>query len=100
MHTYELAELGKTAPTKGLPPIQENLLKTAKTMTTMDEELVLYAVEKILKQRSKKVVVKWLGYDMPTWEPASSIQQIKKEHNSKLTTTWHTQQPWKVQKQS
>ena len=45
MHTYELAELGKTTPIKGLSPIQENLLKTARTTTT-DEEPILYAVEK------------------------------------------------------
>ena len=45
MHTYELAKLGKTTPIEGLPPIQENLLKTAKT-TTADKEPILYAVEK------------------------------------------------------
>ena len=78
MHIYELAELGKTIPIKGLPPIQENLLKTAKTMTTDEEPTILYAVEKILKRRGKKVLVKWLGYDVPTWKPASSIQQINK----------------------
>ena len=65
MHTYKLAELGKTTSIEGLPPIQENVLKTAKTMTT-DEEPILYAVEKILKWRGKKVLIKWLGYDMPT----------------------------------
>ena len=54
---------------------QEYLLKIAKTTTTtMDEELILYAVEKILKRHGTKVLVKWLGYDVPTWEPASSIQ--------------------------
>ena len=78
MHTYVLAELGKTTPIEGLSPIQENLLKTAKATTTDEEPTILYAVEKILKRRGKKVLVKWLGYDVPTWEPASSIQQINK----------------------
>ena len=61
MHTYELAELVKTTLIEGLPPIQENLLKTAKTTTTDEEPTILYAVEKILKRCGKKVLVKWLG---------------------------------------
>ena len=63
MHTYLLAELGKDTPVNDLPPIQEGHLILANQ--NKDD---LYEIEKILDRKRGKVLVKWLGYEVPTWE--------------------------------
>ena len=68
MHSYILVELGKNTPVKGLPQIQENLLKLAHHNKTD-----LHEVVKILKRRKGRVLIKWAGYDVSTWEPEKSI---------------------------
>ena len=68
MHTYILSESGMDTPSSDLPPIQENLLKKA-FVTNQDT----FAMEKILKQHGNHVLVKWSNYNVPTWEPKSSI---------------------------
>ena len=68
MHSYILAELGKNTPVKGLPQIQENLLKLAH-----HNKNDLHEVEKILKRRKGRVLVKWVGYNMLTWELERNI---------------------------
>ena len=70
MHSYILAELGTNTPSTDLPPIQEHLLKHA-FITKWD----MFAIEKILKTKGNRVLVKWQDYEVPTWEPKSSIVQ-------------------------
>ena len=63
MHTYLLAELGKDTPINDLPPIQESHLKFSHQ--NKDD---LYKIEKILERKRGKVLIKWLGYEVPMWE--------------------------------
>ena len=70
MHTYILAELGTSTLSTDLPPIQEHLLKHA-FVTKRDT----FAIEKILKTKGIRVLVKWQDYKVPTWEPKSLIVQ-------------------------
>ena len=63
MHTYLLAELGKDTPINDLPPIQESHLKFAH-----QNKDYLYEIGKILERKRGKVLIKWLGYEVPMWE--------------------------------
>ena len=69
MHIYILSKLGKDIPTNELPPIQENLLKPANY-----GKKDLFLIEKILKKNKNRVLVKWLNYKVPTWEPRSILK--------------------------
>ena len=64
MHTYVLAELGTDKPVNDLPPIREDFLKKVR-MNDTDT----FIVEKVLERKGNKVLVKWLDYEVPTWEP-------------------------------
>ena len=64
MHTYTLCKLNTTVPVPGLPSLPENQIKKA-TITSRQT----FPVERILKKRKNKVLVKWQDYDVPTWEP-------------------------------
>ena len=33
----------------------------------------VYRIEKIIKRRGNKALVKWIGYTTPTWEPQSAV---------------------------
>ena len=68
MHTYILSEIGGDTPVKHLPPIQETLLQLAHR--NKDD---LYKIEKILKRKNGKVLVKWADYKVPSWEPERNI---------------------------
>ena len=68
MHTYVLAKIGRDIPIKHLPPIQENLLKL-----THQNKNDLYEIEKILKRKNGKVLVKWADYEVPSWEPEKNV---------------------------
>ena len=70
MNMYLLSEIGKDSPTKDLLAIQENLLKEA-IYTKRDK----FLIKKILKKRKNHVLIKWLNYNVPTWEPRSAIIQ-------------------------
>ena len=61
MHTYTLSELNSTTPVKDLPTLPENQIKKA-TITRRE----LFPIERVLKRRKNKVLVKWQGYDVPT----------------------------------
>ena len=80
MHTYLLSKLGMDTPSSDLPPIQENLLK--KPFVTNQDT---FAMEKVLKLHGNCVLVKWSNYNVPTWEPKSSILSCMscqwKDHN-------------------
>ena len=64
MHTYTLCKLNMTVPIPGLPSLPEHQIKKA-TITLRQT----FPVERILKKRKNKVLVKWQDYDVPTWEP-------------------------------
>ena len=64
MHTYTLCKLNTTVPVPGLPSLPEHQIKKA-TITPRQT----FPVERILKKRKNKVLVKWRDYDVPTWEP-------------------------------
>ena len=64
MHTYVLAKIRRDTPIKHLPPIQENLLKLAHR-----NKNDLYEIEKVLKRKNGKVLIKWADYEVPSWEP-------------------------------
>ena len=68
MHTYTLSNLNTNTPIKGLPTLPEYQLKMA-TITRHQ----LFPVERVLKRRKNKVLVKWQGYDVPTWEPKRAL---------------------------
>ena len=68
MHTYTLSELNTNTPIKGLPTLPEYQLKKA-TITRHQ----LFPIERVLKRRKNKVLVKWQGYDVPTWEPKRAL---------------------------
>ena len=68
MHTYTLSELGTNKPSIDLPPIQEDFLKKAR-INQNDK----FIVEKVLDKKGNEVLVKWLDYEVPTWEPKSAI---------------------------
>ena len=59
VHTYVLSELGTNFPFPDLPPIQENLRKTA-LVTNRDT----FAIEKILQKRGNHILVKCLWKDL------------------------------------
>ena len=71
LHSYILSELGKDSPVENLPAMQENLVKLAR-----HNKRDLFYVEKILKWKKNKVLVKWLGYKVPTWEPKSVLKGL------------------------
>ena len=68
MHSYVLSEIGRDTPVKHLSPIQETLLQLAHR--NKDD---LYEIEKILKRKNGKVLVKWADYEVPSWEPERNI---------------------------
>ena len=68
MHTYVLGELGTNLPTYGLPAIREDFLKKAS-----NNPQDTFIIEKVLNRKGNKVLVKWLDYEQPTWEPISNI---------------------------
>ena len=70
MHTYVLGELGTNLPAYGLPAIREDFLKKAS-----NNPQDTFIVEKVLNRKGNKVLVKWLDYEQPTWEPISNIPQ-------------------------
>ena len=70
IHTYILSELGKETPHEELPPIREDHLKKA-FITKTDT----FEIERILDTKRNKVLIKWVGYEVPTWEPRSSISK-------------------------
>ena len=37
-----------------------------------------FDIESILKKTRNKVLVKWLGYERPTWEPRKYIESVLK----------------------
>ena len=82
MHTYMLAELGTNKPSSELPPIREDFLKCSCV-----NEQDTFIVERILDKKGHKLLVKWLDYQQPTWEPISTKPKhlIPKEYggNSK-----------------
>ena len=77
MHTYVLGELGTNLPAYGLPAIREDFLKKASNNPQQDT----FIIEKVLNRKGNKVLVKWLDYEQPTWEPISNIPK-------KLITSW------------
>ena len=42
-------------------------------------ELDKFYIEKIIKKNKNKVLVKWEGYSLPTWEPRDYIENILKQ---------------------
>ena len=82
MHTYILSELGMDTPSSNLPPIQENLLKKA-FVTNRDT----FAVEKILKQRGNRVLVKWSNYDLPTCMGTKLVNTKQQLNNIIMSST-------------
>ena len=76
MHTYMLGELGTGLPAYGLPAIREDFLKKAS-----NNPQDMFIVEKVLIRKGNKVLVKWLDYEQPTWEPISNIPK-------QLLTSW------------
>ena len=68
MHTYVLGELGTNLPAYGLSAIREDFLKKAS-----NNPRDTFIVEKVLNRKGNKVLVKWLDYEQPTWEPISNI---------------------------
>ena len=68
MHTYLLAELGMNRPSTDLPLMREDLIKKARVNPNDT-----FIVEKVLKRKGNKALVKWADYDTPTWEPISAI---------------------------
>ena len=76
MHTYVLGELGTGLPAYGLPAIREDFLK--KASNNLQDTFI---VEKVLNRKGNKVLVKWLDYEQPTWEPISNIPK-------QLLTSW------------
>ena len=68
MHTYVLGELGTSLPADGLPVIREDFLKKAS-----NNPKDMFIIEKVLNRKGNKVLVKWLDYEQPTWEPISNI---------------------------
>ena len=77
MHTYVLGELGTNLPAYGLPAVREDFLK--KHPTTLQD---MFIVEKVLNRKGNKVLLKWLDYEQPTWEPISNIPK------KLLTSSW------------
>ena len=76
MHTYVLGELGTGLPAYGLPAIRKDFLKRAS-----NNPQDMFIVEKVLNRKGNKVLVKWLDYEQPTWEPISNIPK-------QLLTSW------------
>ena len=76
MHTYVLGELGTGLPAYGLPVIREDFLKKAS-----NNPQDMFIIEKVLNRKGNKVLVKWLDYEQPTWEPISNIPK-------QLLTSW------------
>ena len=76
MHTYVLGELGTGLPVYGLPAIREDFLKKAS-----NNPQDTFILEKVLNRKGNKVLVKWLDYEQPTWEPISNIPK-------QLLTSW------------
>ena len=68
MHTYVLGELGTNLPAYGLPVIRTDFLKKAS-----NNPQDMFIIEKVLNRKGNKVLVKWLDYEQPTWEPISNI---------------------------
>ena len=77
MHTYMLGELGTNLPAYGLPAIREDFLKKAS-----NNPHDTFIVEKVLNRKGNKVLIKWLDYEQPTWEPISNIPK------KLLTSSW------------
>ena len=76
MHTYMLGKLGTGLPAYGLPVIREDFLKKA-----ANNPQDTFIIEKVLNRKGNKVLVKWLDYEQPTWEPISNIPK-------QLLTSW------------
>ena len=76
MHTCMLGELGTGLPAYGLPAIREDFLKKAS-----NNPQDTFIIEKVLNRKGNKVLVKWLDYEQPTWEPISNIPK-------QLLTSW------------
>ena len=76
MHTYVLGELGTSLPAYGLPAIREHFLK--KASNNLQDTFI---IEKVLNRKGNKILVKWLDYEQPTWEPISNIPK-------QLLTSW------------
>ena len=70
MHTYMLGKLGTSVPAYGLPAIREDFLRKAS-----NDLQNMFIIEKLLNRKGNKVLVKWLDYEQPTWEPISNIPQ-------------------------
>ena len=68
MHTYTLAELNSTVAVPSLPPLPENQLKKA-----FINPKQTFPIEKVLKRRKNKVLIKWQGYSVPTWESKKNV---------------------------
>ena len=68
IHIYVLSELCNETPQEELPPVREDHLKNAFISKTDTFE-----IERILDAKRNKVLIKWVGYEVPTWEPRSSI---------------------------
>ena len=77
MRTYVLGKLGTSLPAYGLPVIREDFLKKAS-----NNPQDMFIIEKVLNRKGNKVLVKWLDYEQPTWEPISNIPK------KLLTSSW------------
>ena len=69
MHTYTLTELNSTVPVPSLPPLPENQLKRAFVNPKQK-----FPVKKVLKKCKNKVLIKWQGYNIPTWESKNVLK--------------------------
>ena len=86
MHTCVLAELGTNKPLSELPPICEDFLKRSYV-----NEQDTFIVERILDKKGHKLLVKWLDYQQPMWEPISAIPKhlIPKEYGGNSKNNKH-----------
>ena len=47
------------------------------TLTNLDQ----FYIEKVLRKTKNKVLVKWQGYQVPTWEPRKYIESILNQNS-------------------
>ena len=76
---YVLSKLDKETPHEELPPIREDHLKKA-FITKTDT----FEIERILDAKRNKVLIKWVGYKVPMWEPRSSIPRDPSAKSKKV----------------
>ena len=77
MLTYVLGELGTNLPAYRLPAIREDFSK--KASNNLQDTFI---VQKVLNRKGNKVLVKWLDYEQPIWEPISNVPK------KLLTSSW------------